>query len=79
MPTWLRHKGWRFHVFIGDTTRRPHVHITKAGTDVKVWLDSLELANNPDVKRSELKDLLAHARDNAEFLRNKWKDQFPDG
>lgn len=79
MPEWLRYKSWRFHVFIGDTTRRPHVHISKPRQEVKVWLDTLEVADSVNVKPKDVRDLRRHAEDNAELLRQKWKEQFPDG
>ena len=78
MPVWLRYKGWRFHVYIGDTTLRPHIHIAKPGQDLKVWLDDFNVAENNNVKPKEERELVRHTKDNADYLMEKWHEQFPD-
>ena len=75
----MRYKGWRFHVFIGDTTRRPHVHISKPGAEVKIWLDTFEVVDSANVKAAELRDLKRETEKNGDYLMEKWKEQFPDG
>lgn len=78
MPEWIRHKGWRFHVYAGDTTMRPHVHMAKPGADLKIWIDTIELAYAHDVKSKDVRIILRYVEDNIDFMRGKWREQFPD-
>ena len=79
MPEWMRYKGWKFHVYIGDTTHRPHVHIAKPRQEVKIWLDTFEIADVTNVKPKDVRDLKRETERKGEFLMRKWKEQFPDG
>lgn len=64
-------------MYIGDTTQRPHVHISKPGQEVKIWLDDFDIAVSANVKSKELRDLQKHTKENGEYLMKRWKEQFP--
>ncbi|NBC29761.1 MAG: DUF4160 domain-containing protein [Spirochaetes bacterium] len=39
MPTVLFLKGWRFYFYSNKRDEPPHIHVSKADAEGKVWLD----------------------------------------
>jgi hypothetical protein len=46
MPTVLRWNGYRFYFFSNEGAEPPHIHIDKAGSTAKYWLQPVALARN---------------------------------
>jgi hypothetical protein len=46
MPTILRILGYRFYFHSHEPGEPPHVHVDKAGSTIKVWLENLEVAKS---------------------------------
>ena len=46
MPTVLRWDGYRFYFYSHEGAEPPHIHIDKAGSSAKFWLDPGALARS---------------------------------
>ena len=76
MPTVLRIKGYRLGFFSADADEPPHVHVSKAGSVAKFWLEPLQLAENAGFARHELNevyDIVLHYRGQ---LAQAWHEYF---
>lgn len=76
MPTLLVWRGYKFRFYALDMDEPPHVHIVKNGKSAKVWLRSLDLANNKGYNDRELKELLALIRQNQSVWIEAWNEFF---
>jgi uncharacterized protein (UPF0128 family) len=74
MPVFLRYKGWRFHIYAGDSTLRPHIHIQKGKPELKVWLDTLETARNIGVSKRDESMLLKKVKQEQDKLMEAWNE-----
>ncbi len=57
MPTVFVHKGYRVGFYSYDLGERMHVHVFKAGSECKVWLDDLSFAFNRGFRPAELGEI----------------------
>ena len=78
MPVFIRHKGWKFYIYIGDSTLRPHIHIRKDGSELAVWLDDVSVKTNKRVKSKDERDLVRVVADNQMELMEAWNELFGD-
>ena len=46
MPTVLRIQGFRMYLWSREPNEPPHVHVDRADTSAKVWLQPIALAGN---------------------------------
>ncbi|MBN9242389.1 MAG: DUF4160 domain-containing protein [Mesorhizobium sp.] len=76
MPTVLRKYGIRFHFYGSDMTEPPHIHATGHGGSAKVWLDSLEFADQQGFKSSDLKRILEVVNDHRTEILEAWNEFF---
>ena len=76
MPTIFRSGGFRVYFYSRDPNEPPHVHVDRAGSKAKVWLDTLNLASNVGYSPRELADVLVLIRDNQTKFLEVWHDFF---
>jgi hypothetical protein len=76
MPTILRFKGYRVGFFSADGDEPPHVHVTKAGSTAKFWMEPVELANNFGFTRHELHEIHDVLQQHASNILNAWHEYF---
>lgn len=46
MPTVLRIDGFRFFFYSNEGSEPPHIHVERAESTAKFWLEEVELANS---------------------------------
>lgn len=74
MPKLMSLNGWNYSFYSneGIPPEPPHIHISKAESDVKIWLDSLEIAYSYKVNNSDLKKILDVVEQNKELFKRKY-------
>lgn len=75
MPTILIVKGYRIAFFSADLGEPPHVHVTKAGAECKVWLDSLGIVRNRGFREYELNEIRSLIRQNHALIMKAWHER----
>jgi hypothetical protein len=79
MPTLLRWRGFRFFFYSADSWEPPHIHVRRAGNEVKIWLNDLSIAVNYGYSDQELNEIIRIARDNRTAFMEAWDDHFKLG
>lgn len=59
MPTVHRWRGHRFYFYSHEPNEPPHVHVDRAGSSAKFWLDPVRLARNIGFTPPQLRALAA--------------------
>jgi len=76
MPTVLRWNGYRFYFFSNEGSEPPHVHIDKAGSTAKYWLNPVALAQNIGFAKRELSEIEAKVTEQRDRFVEAWNDHF---
>ena len=76
MPTICYIDGYRFFFFSNEGLEPMHIHIDKAGSLAKFWLNDLSLASNYGFNSAELNKLRKLVETNHEFFVVKWNEYF---
>jgi hypothetical protein len=76
MPTVLRQDGFRFYFYSHEPNEPPHVHVDKAGSTAKVWLQPIMLAYSIGFRARELNAILALVEANKTLMLDRWNEHF---
>jgi hypothetical protein len=79
MPVVFRYKGYRFFFYSneGDPLEPLHVHVRKAESVAKFWLEpEPRVAEAYGLTSHELRELLQVAIENTELIRRYWNEHF---
>jgi len=79
MPVILRVNGYRFFFYSneGNPLEAAHIHVSKSGSEAKVWLEPVVLlARNDGFSAKELRELMAIVNENCLFFVEKWNEYF---
>lgn len=76
MPTVLRWNGYRFYFFSNEGSEPPHIHIDKAGSTAKFWLEDTRLARNIGFSAREIAELSAKVSAERETFLEAWRGYF---
>lgn len=79
MPTIFRLDGFRFFFYSneGDPLEPLHVHILKAGSEAKFWLEpEVQLARNDGFDARTLKKLAIMVAENQTQIKRAWYEYF---
>ncbi len=74
MPTLLIWRGHKFRVYALDEDEPPHVHVVKDGKSLKVWLHSVEVAQNKGYNDREVRRLLGVVSEHRDDWVDAWND-----
>ena len=78
MPTVLRIGPYRFMFFGSDRGEPPHIHVKRDNCQVKLWLDSIRVANNVGFAEHELNKIIGLTKRHRDLLLRKWHEFFDD-
>ena len=78
VPTILSVDGYRFYFYSHEPNERPHVHIDKAGSTMKVWLESLGVAKSRGFRAKERNAILALVEEHREAMLEAWHEHFDE-
>lgn len=77
MPTVLRTQGYQFFFYAQDVfSEPPHVHVAKAGSDCKFWLQPVGLTVNHGFRAHELREIAGLIEEHHEVILRKWHEFF---
>ncbi len=76
MPTVLRWNGYRFYFFSNEGTEPPHIHIDKAGSTAKFWLEDGAMARNIGFTAKEIAELSGKVREQQPTFLEAWRGYF---
>jgi Domain of unknown function (DUF4160) len=76
MPTLLRWNGYRFFFYSADGGEPPHIHVSRAEQEAKIWLSDLTVAVNFGYSSRELSEIVRKAREQREAFLEAWNDYF---
>ena len=77
MPTVLRINGYRFF-FFSDEHMPQHIHIEKAGSYVRIVLDTHEVTDSYKISSKEINKLIKLVEENKETLKGAWDEYFKE-
>lgn len=75
MPVILRIRGFRFWFYEADLDEPPHVHVAKAGSQAKFWLDPIEVARPGRLRAHELREIEAILVEYRLYLVDAWRQE----
>jgi hypothetical protein len=75
MPTVMIVKGYRFAFFSADIGEPPHLHVTKGGSECKVWLGLLQIARNRGFREHELSEIADLIRQHHGQIMQAWYER----
>ncbi|KPL17492.1 MAG: hypothetical protein AMS26_00850 [Bacteroides sp. SM23_62] len=76
MPTVLRVKGYRFFFFSNEGHEPIHIHVEKAESYAKFWLDPIRIAIDFGFNSKELREINSIIEEHQELLIEKWDEYF---
>lgn len=75
MPTIFREPGYRFSFYSYDLGEPMHVHVTKSGSEVKVWMSPVGVAWNRQFRDHELREILALVESHRTVIETAWNER----
>ncbi len=79
MPTILRLDGCRYYFYSHEPNEPPHVHIDKAGSTMKVWLETPAVAKSRGFRAKERDAILAVVEEHRDRMLEAWHEYFNEG
>ena len=76
MPTVLRVDGHRFFFFSNEGREPLHIHVEKAGSYAKFWIDPVVLASSSGYNARELTVVRKLVEEKGSRLEEKWNEHF---
>jgi hypothetical protein len=76
MPTVLLLNGYRFFFYSNENQEPAHIHIEKADSSGKVWLDPIRVEYMFNFSPKEQKEILVIIDQYASDFIKKWNDYF---
>jgi hypothetical protein len=74
MPKVMDYRGHRFSFFSQDCAEPPHIHVTKANSAAKFWLQPITLQDAWGYNRSDLNELQQVLSENLDLILEKWDE-----
>ena len=76
MPTVLRIKGYRFFFFSNEGNEPIHIHVEKAESYAKFWLDPIRIALDFGFNSKQLREIISIIEENHVLIKEKWDEYF---
>jgi len=76
MPTILRARGYRFFFFSNEGNEPPHIHVEKAESYAKFWLEPIALARSIGYNARELYQLRELVAEHKNLFLKRWYEYF---
>jgi hypothetical protein len=75
MPVILRIRGYRFWFYQADLVEPVHVHVGKAGSEAKFWMNPITLAKNSGFRDHELREIARILADYQAEILQAWQQE----
>lgn len=79
VPTIFRFHGYRFYFYSHEPGEPPHVHVDGAGSTMKIWLESLEVAKSRGFRTKQRDAILAIVEEHRAMMLEAWHEHFDQG
>jgi hypothetical protein len=76
MPTVLRVHGFRFFFFSNECGEPAHVHVERAESYAKIWLDPIMLECSFGFRSGELSEIQRLVLEHRTYLQERWNEFF---
>jgi len=76
VPTVLRIKGYRFFFFSNEGNEPIHIHVEKAESYAKFWLDPIRIVINFGFNSKDIREINAIIEEHQELIIMKWDEYF---
>jgi len=76
MPTVLRSGPYRFYFYSHEPHEPPHIHVDRADSSAKFWLDPAQLAANFGFRAYELREIQLIVVEQREQFLESWNEFF---
>ena len=76
MPTIVRVRGYRFFFFSNEGSEPAHIHIEKAESYAKFWLEPIALARSIGYNAKELHQLRELVEEHKNLFLERWHEYF---
>jgi len=76
MPTVMRVGPYRFFFFSNEGQEPAHIHVKAGDSEVKLWLNPLEIAANYGFNIRQLNNIQAVIEENLDDLMEAWNEHF---
>ena len=76
MPTVFRSGPYRFFFYSADRDEPAHVHVERADSEAKFWLNPVSLEYSRGFARAEIRRLEILVRDHAARMMRAWDEFF---
>ena len=73
MPTILRRDGYRFFFYSREGKEPSHIHVIGHEGEMKVWLESMNVANVYRLSLSKQKKVLEIIQENKKLFQDTWR------
>lgn len=74
MPTILRVEGFRFFFHAADCREPAHVHVTRGNGLIKVWVETLVIAQSVGFRGHEERRILELVEGNRSYILMRWRE-----
>jgi hypothetical protein len=78
MPTVLRIRGYRFFFFSNEGSEPIHIHVDKADSYAKFWLEPIRIAIDFGFSSKEIRDIKSIIEEHQEQIIEKWNEHFAE-
>jgi hypothetical protein len=76
MPTVLRSGPYRFYFYAGDQNEPAHVHVERAESEAKLWLEPVRLQWSSGFPAKEINRIEKLVLENQQTLLDSWNEFF---
>ena len=76
MPTVLRINGYRFFFYSNENLEPPHIHVEKADSSAKYWLEPISVAENYGFSSKDTSFIRETITNNIELFKKAWYEHF---
>ncbi len=76
MPTVLFINGFRFYFFSNENNEPMHIHVEKAGSNAKIWLEPFEIEYSYEFTTREQRQIKKITEEHLETFKSKWNEYF---
>ena len=75
MPVILRIRGCRFWFYQADLAEPVPIHVGKAGSEAKFWMNPITLAKNSRFRDHELREIVPTLADHQAEILQAWQQE----
>jgi len=76
MPNVIIEDGYRLFFYSNEGNEPIHIHVETGNCTIKIWVDTLKIADEYDCKTKEVKKALLLVEKHLDLINQKWNEHF---